>query len=217
MRTRLIDENVRREIEGKIAMIPLNQIHVPEPCGQDWEAMDGDAQKRLCAGCGCHVHDLSAMTATDAQSVLDNAVGRLCVRYETRPDGTPLTLDDAPTPERRVFWTRRLATAASWALALAVTGLGLTTVRTEAAPQKTAHAKSKPHAKLKPHAVPVVPQRPHRFLGRVVPRHPNNGQGQPTVAAPSPPPTVIMGMGAPPPLPPPPTTMTGESGGSLKK
>jgi hypothetical protein len=208
-------------------MIPLNQIHVPEPCGEDWEAMDGNAQKRLCAGCGCHVHDLSAMTAPQAQTLLDRAVGRLCVRYQTRPDGTPLTLDDAPTPEHRAFWTRHLAAAASWALALAMTGLGLT-ARAEAAPQKTTHTKSMPHAKIKPHAVPtkphavpVVPQRPHRFLGRVAPRHPdkvpNSGQGQPTVATPTTtsPPNVVMG--APPPLQPPSTTITGGFGGSPKK
>ena len=206
-------------------MIPLNQIHVPEPCAEDWDAMLGDAQRRFCAGCGCHVHDLSAMTEAQAQDLIDRTEARICVRFQTRSDGSPLTLDAMPgasgaatVAARPAFRRGRRATVASWVVALAVTGVGLAG-RAEAAPQKTAHATAghKPHAKFKPQtpakpqAVPAPPERPHRFLGKIVPRRPvkptpekpttqtpaGTGQGQPTGSTPAGP-TSPSVMGTPP-------------------
>ena len=125
----------------QVGRMPLDDVHVPQPCGAEWESMDGDV-RWLCAGCGCHVHDLSALTRRQAQALLDDprsgaAEGRLCVRFQTGPGGAILTRDDAPTAvaDRTPSWPLRLAVAASWALALAVTGLGLTDGAQAAAPR----------------------------------------------------------------------------------
>jgi hypothetical protein len=162
-------------------MIPLNQVQVPKPCGEEWDAMDGDAQQRFCAGCGCHVHDLSAMTTPQAQDILDKAEGRLCVRFQTRPDGTVLTQNEAPMPSRRVFWPRRLAVAASWVLALALTGLGVT-VSAEPSPHKTNPAKPKPHTATS------VPKHPRVFMGMIA--MPRQTIGHPASVMPKPPTTI---------------------------
>jgi hypothetical protein len=161
-------------------MIPLNQIQVAKPCGENWDAMDGDARRRFCAGCGCHVHDLSAMTRIQAQALLDQNEGRVCVRFQTLPDGTVMTQETAVSSERRVFWPRRLAAAASWVMALALTGLGLT-AQAETISHKTSHLKPKSHV------APSIPRRPSVTLGKIaIPQH---TLGQMTIVRPKPPTT----------------------------
>ncbi len=182
-------------------MIPLKQIQVPEPCGEDWDAMDGDARRRFCAGCGCHVHDLSAMTGAEAQRLLDRADGRLCVRFQTRPDGTPLTQEGASTRAVRGRWPRRFTAAASRTLALLVAGLGLTAAwGADRAPHKAPHAVSK--------APPVTPagKRLHALMGKVAFPRPVAMRTMGIIFiphAPPPPPQTTMGAPLmPPPVPP---------------
>lgn len=111
-------------------MIPLKQVHIPTPCHESWEAMTGDAQQRLCAGCRKHVHNLSEMSRDEAQAVIDRADGRVCVRFFPGADGRPLTREDLAPPTAAAlpaFATRgrrRLAAAASWAVAVLMSGLG---------------------------------------------------------------------------------------------
>ena len=62
-----------------------DQVPIPEPCGEDWDAMDGDERRRFCRSCAKHVHDLSAVSAPEAEALL--ADGDRCVRYRARPDG----------------------------------------------------------------------------------------------------------------------------------
>jgi hypothetical protein len=55
--------------------------------------MAGDERKRFCGDCKMNVYNLSGMTRYDAENLLKNAEGRLCVRYFQRADGTILTKD----------------------------------------------------------------------------------------------------------------------------
>lgn len=62
----------------------LKMLTVEEPCPADWSGMEGDDKRRFCSQCQHHVVNLSAMTAREAEEVLEKAEGRLCVRYETK-------------------------------------------------------------------------------------------------------------------------------------
>jgi len=72
---------------------PLNNLKVASPCSQDWNAMLGDSRKRYCGECKLNVYNLSGMTRTEAENLIMNAEGRLCVRFYKRADGSVLTQD----------------------------------------------------------------------------------------------------------------------------
>jgi hypothetical protein len=67
-----------------------HHLPIPEPCPADWDAMTGDEQRRFCASCAKHVHDLSSMTRREAERALDaeQASGDMCVRYAFDGEGT---------------------------------------------------------------------------------------------------------------------------------
>lgn len=91
---------------------PLDHVKIASPCSADWNEMHGDARKRFCSACQLNVYNLSAMTRREAENLLMNSEGRLCVRFYRRADGTILT-ENCP-----VGWARirqrvsRIATAA---------------------------------------------------------------------------------------------------------
>ena len=70
---------------------PLDGVRVAAPCPANWERMVGDERMRYCGQCNLHVYNLSGMTRTEAESLITNAEGRLCVRFYRRGDGTILT------------------------------------------------------------------------------------------------------------------------------
>ncbi|HEX8149230.1 MAG TPA: hypothetical protein VF591_18760 [Pyrinomonadaceae bacterium] len=70
---------------------PLEHVRVAAPCPADWGKMVGDERVRYCDRCSLHVYNLSGMTRREAEALVTNAEGRLCVRYYRRPDGTILT------------------------------------------------------------------------------------------------------------------------------
>jgi hypothetical protein len=87
--------------------VPLDQLRVDEPCWRDWEGMSGDRRTRFCAGCGRHVHNVSAMTRDEVEHLICTQAGRLCVRFEQMPGGGVRTLDYAPATARHSwrYWT----------------------------------------------------------------------------------------------------------------
>jgi hypothetical protein len=70
---------------------PLEGVRVAAPCPADWEKMVGDERVRFCGQCSLHVYNLSGMTKREAEGLVANAEGRLCVRYYSRADGSILT------------------------------------------------------------------------------------------------------------------------------
>jgi hypothetical protein len=70
---------------------PLEGVRVAAPCPADWEKMVGDERMRYCGQCSLHVYNLSGMTKREAEGLVANAEGRLCVRYYRRADGSILT------------------------------------------------------------------------------------------------------------------------------
>ena len=72
---------------------PLNNIRGASPCPANWDEIAGDERKRFCGQCKLNVYNLSGMTRSEAEKLLINSEGRLCVRFYRRADGTVLTKD----------------------------------------------------------------------------------------------------------------------------
>ena len=107
---------------------PLNNIRIASPCPADWAGMIGTDRKRFCGQCKLNVYNLSGMTMFEAEELLTQSEGRLCVRYYRRSDGTILT-KDCP-----VGWAKvkervsRIATAAFSLLMTLFAGVGIMTL-----------------------------------------------------------------------------------------
>jgi hypothetical protein len=63
-------------------------IRIAQPCTADWNAMSGDARRRLCAQCDKHVHNLSGMRPAELQRFIQQRNGTECIAYILRADGT---------------------------------------------------------------------------------------------------------------------------------
>ncbi len=72
---------------------PLTNLHVASPCTQEWNAMVGSDTVRFCGQCQLNVYNLSGMTKHQAEALIREREGRLCVRFYRRADGTVLTRD----------------------------------------------------------------------------------------------------------------------------
>jgi hypothetical protein len=89
---------------------PLDHVRVAAPCSSDWEQMHGSEKVRFCAECNLNVYNLSEMTKKEAERLVAQREGRLCVRYYRRSDGTILT-NNCPVGLRAI--KRRLSRTAN--------------------------------------------------------------------------------------------------------
>ncbi len=96
---------------------PLDNIRVASPCPADWDQMFGDDRTRFCSDCKLNVYNLSGMTREEAESLLINAEGRVCVRFYRRADGTVLT---ANCPVGWAAVKRRVSGAATAAVSMVI-------------------------------------------------------------------------------------------------
>jgi hypothetical protein len=100
---------------------PLELLEIPTPCPASWNDMTGDARGRFCQHCQKTVHDLSAMPRDEAERLVCQSAGSLCIRLTRLPGGQVLTLDyPAVTPRRG--WTWRVWSVVGLAGAL-ITGV----------------------------------------------------------------------------------------------
>src|SRR5687767_512353 len=91
----------------------LDVLTVAEPCTEDWDRMSGDARVRHCGLCDRNVYNLSAMSEDEADTVLREREGRICVRFYQREDGTVTTTDCAP--DRLAVARRKARRTLVWA------------------------------------------------------------------------------------------------------
>ena len=63
--------------------------------------MKGDERTRMCGVCAHEVHDLGAMSESDAEVLLARSE-KLCVRFFRRADGRVVTADCAPFRYRMI-------------------------------------------------------------------------------------------------------------------
>ena len=98
---------------------PLNDIKIASPCSADWNEMYGDERKRFCGECKLNVYNLSGMTRDEAERLVTNAEGRLCVRFFQRADGSVITAD-CPVGWARIKQRTRVYATAAFSLVMAL-------------------------------------------------------------------------------------------------
>ena len=55
----------------------LDHVRVAAPCQADWDQMIGSERVRFCGQCSLNVYNLSAMSRSDAESLIARNEGRL--------------------------------------------------------------------------------------------------------------------------------------------
>ncbi|MCA9800622.1 MAG: hypothetical protein KC777_01485 [Cyanobacteria bacterium HKST-UBA02] len=89
----------------------LEQVRIATPCPADWNRMEGDERVRYCGQCKLNVYNISAMSRNEAESLIKENEGRLCLKLYRRKDGTVIT-DDCPVALRRLRRAYRRCAAA---------------------------------------------------------------------------------------------------------
>lgn len=130
---------------------PLNNIKIASPCSASWEEMFGNERKRFCGDCKLNVYNLSGMTKYDAENLLMNSEGSVCVRYFRRSDGTVLTAD-CPVGWAKVKQRLSVCTTAIFSLFIALTG-GLFAVAMLRKPAEIVRRMAMPYATPTPHPI----------------------------------------------------------------
>ena len=100
---------------------PLDDIRIASPCSADWESMYGNDRMRFCGDCKLNVYNLSGMSREDAENLIMNAEGRLCVRFYRRSDGTILT-ENCPVGWAKVKARAKVYITAALSLVMAIFG-----------------------------------------------------------------------------------------------
>ncbi|MDC3953260.1 hypothetical protein [Polyangium jinanense] len=111
--------DVERRLEERRRLPLLSQVQVAAPCPADWNKMVGDEHARFCPSCEKNVYNLSAMTGQEAEQLIREKEGNLCVRYFQRKDGTVMT-SDCPVGVRK----RRVRRSVAAGVVVAVAGAG---------------------------------------------------------------------------------------------
>jgi hypothetical protein len=79
----------------------INQIKVAAQCNADWNNMRGDDNVRLCLLCSKNVYDLSKLSQAQAEALILEKEGKLCVQFYRRIDGT-VVVDNCPVGLRKI-------------------------------------------------------------------------------------------------------------------
>ena len=92
---------------------PLDGLYVATPCSVGFENMEGDERVRFCNMCQQNVYNIAEMTKKEAEDLIREKEGNLCVRLYLRPDGTVIT-DNCPVGlrELRKQWLKIAAAIA---------------------------------------------------------------------------------------------------------
>jgi hypothetical protein len=121
-----LDETTRQlhEEEERRRLPMLDSLRVASPCSAVWHDMVGDDRVRFCGSCAKNVYNLSAMRRDEAEQLLRQHEGKVCVRFYRRADGTVMTSDCSVGARRKR--RRRIAAVAvaGAATATALAGFG---------------------------------------------------------------------------------------------
>ncbi|MEO6951527.1 MAG: hypothetical protein ABI321_06930 [Polyangia bacterium] len=164
MRVLLAEAKARRQLPV------LDNLHIAAPCKADWDRMAGDARARFCGSCEKNVYNLSDMTRAEAEALLVEKEGKLCVRYFQRADGTILTAD-CPTGVATRRRKRRVVAATFSAVSAVAAAAGVFGARSQRF--VTIGAPMPP-----PHVAPVEPT-PQADVSPVKPTQPEMLMGEP--------------------------------------
>lgn len=102
----------------------LDNVRVAAPCSADWDSMFGNERVRCCEQCQLNVYNLSEMSKAEAERLIDQAEGRLCVRFYRRRDGSIIT-QNCPVGLRAIKRKlSRVATAVTSFVLSFIAGIG---------------------------------------------------------------------------------------------
>ena len=155
---------------------PLKNIRIASPCSSDWSEMYGDERKRFCGECKLNVYNLSGMTRDEAESLIMNTEGRLCVRFYKRADGSVITADCPVGWAKIKQQTKIYATAVASLLMAFFTGVLFVSLFS-----------NKQRGQMVGELVPFATPTPERTMGMVAipPKNTNTNssvmQGKPTM------------------------------------
>jgi hypothetical protein len=135
---------------------PLDDVRVASPCSADWDGMYGDERKRFCKECKLNVYNLSGMSREEAERLVTNSEGRLCIRFYRRPDGTIITQDCPAGWAKLKHRTRIYATAAFSMLMTLLTGLFFVSLFRRDAPSRQVMGELVPMSTPTPTPYPVM-------------------------------------------------------------
>ncbi len=85
--------NLLEQAKARAKLPVLDNLRVASPCTADWNQMTGDERARHCGDCKKTVYNLSGLTRDEAEALIVEKNGNLCVRYFQRKDGTILLAD----------------------------------------------------------------------------------------------------------------------------
>lgn len=100
---------------------PLDDIRIASPCSANWNEMYGNDRMRFCGDCKLNVYNLSGMSREEAENLVMNAEGRLCVRFYRRLDGTIIT-ENCPVGWAKVKARAKVYVTAAFSLLMAMFG-----------------------------------------------------------------------------------------------
>jgi hypothetical protein len=157
------------EAEDRRRLPVLDNIHIAAPCHADWARMSGDDRTRHCSQCEKNVYNLSSMTRAEAEALLIEKEGKLCVRFYQRADGTILTADCPDGLARRRRRRRVIAVTFGAMSAVAAAGTMLRGMMMMGAPCPTRPAMQGAAATITP-PQPVQPKAPTFVMGEPAPQ-----------------------------------------------
>jgi len=71
----------------------LHGIQIATPCHVSWDSMTGDERTRHCHSCQLSVYNIASMSTAEAEKLIVESEGRLCLRIFRRSDGRVITKD----------------------------------------------------------------------------------------------------------------------------
>ena len=85
---------VRSQLGDRRTALPLlENVRVASPCNMRWDDMVGEGRVRYCGKCEKNVYNVAHMTREEAEALIRNHDGELCMRIYRRADGTVITSD----------------------------------------------------------------------------------------------------------------------------
>jgi len=137
----------------------LETITIASPCTADWDAMRGDERVRFCGQCELNVYNLSAMPRDEAQELVRETEGKICVRMFKRRDGTVIT-QDCPVGLRAKL-RRKLSWIAGLAASL-LASVGGVFLGARGESERTGSKRGRPLPVFEVQGAPLPPSQPPR-------------------------------------------------------
>lgn len=112
----------------------VDELRIASPCSVPWSGMAGSDTVRHCSDCQKNVYNLSLLTRAEANDLIREKEGQLCVSLYRRFDGTVLTAD-CPTGlraiRRQYLKSRAKFIAAALAIWATISGTSSCSLMTE--------------------------------------------------------------------------------------